>query len=96
MIESTLEPLEATPSQVLPLSSLIILILMMLPDTIVSNIMLTDHIDVDINYILIQQILQLLLYLLHLLLVPQRLVDVHCPLQVYPRITDLQADVDRS
>lgn len=29
----------------------------------VSNIMLADHIDIDISHIIIQEILQLLLYL---------------------------------
>lgn len=56
--------------------------------------MLADHIDIDISHIIIQQVLQLLLYLLHLLLVAKGLEDVHCTLQVYPGITDLETDVD--
>jgi hypothetical protein len=40
--------------------------------------MLADHIDIDISHIIIQQILQFVLYLLHLLFVAQRLEDVHC------------------
>lgn len=66
------------------------------PHTKVSNIMLADHVDVDIRHIIVQQVLQLLLYLLHLLLVAQRLEDVHRPLQVHPSVTDLETDVDRS
>ncbi len=38
-------------------------------DIKVSNIVLADDIDVNISHIIIQKILQLLLYLLHLLLI---------------------------
>lgn len=61
-----------------------------------SNVLLADYIDVYFAIVSAQQILQLLFYLLSLLLVAQTLENVHGSLQINPRISDLQADVDCS